>query len=403
LTAEQQDYLTQTRQQIELEEQLIKNDMTDRNLSIFRSQRANQIKIEMERLRGELGRTAAMFDDVYAGSLSTFFETVIKDVDSVGDAFKQLGTDIFDQINRIVSQDIANSIIGSVGLGDLTASIFGPNRGGGTVPGPSTAAGTTVNTSMLQTGAGAVASKGMIMAGVDTSACNPCATFGSGGEFSTVLTDGAMVMGDRIDESGTTFTDKLGNTFSTFSDTFSNLMTNLFSTNASGGTGGGGFDLFGAIGGLFGGGGSSDLNTINEFPPALSSFAKGGSFRVGGSGGIDSQVVTITRPDQDNRINGFSKGGGISFRASPNERVTFHKMPRFAQGGAVLPEELFSPPTFSGKEPDSMDKVKQDSKQLTVNNTFHITSPGGNVSESTQRQIAGRMMSSISMAQRRTQ
>lgn len=75
----------------------------------------------------------------------------------------------------------------------------------------------------------------------------------------------------------------LGGLFSNFLGGFGNLLSSLFS-GGGGGLGG----LFGSLlGGIFGGGGLG--------------FATGGGFNVGGSGGVDSQLV--------------------QFRASPGERV----------------------------------------------------------------------------------
>ncbi len=84
---------------------------------------------------------------------------------------------------------------------------------------------------------------------------------------------------------------------------------------------------------------------------AIPKFADGGSFRVGGSGGIDSQLV--------------------AFRASPNERVTITK-----------------PNQESGRS-------------INIVNNFSISSPDGNVSRESQQQIAAAVGQSIRIAVRR--
>jgi lambda family phage tail tape measure protein len=63
--------------------------------------------------------------------------------------------------------------------------------------------------------------------------------------------------------------------------------------------------LGGVLGGLFGGGGSSGVSMVGSVGSGLPGFASGGDFRVGGAGGIDSQLV--------------------AFRASPGEEVYIRK------------------------------------------------------------------------------
>ncbi|WP_075216077.1 phage tail tape measure protein [Mongoliimonas terrestris] len=77
----------------------------------------------------------------------------------------------------------------------------------------------------------------------------------------------------------------------------------LFGGGAAGGAGGGGGFLGGLLNSIFGG---------------LPGFANGGSFKVGGAGGIDSQLV--------------------AFKASPDERVSIHKpgAERSMGGGVVI-------------------------------------------------------------------
>ncbi len=84
------------------------------------------------------------------------------------------------------------------------------------------------------------------------------------------------------------------------------MFANRLFRQIIGGMSGGGAGLFG---GLFGGGGSGSAGQ-------LMGFANGGSFKVGGAGGIDSQMV--------------------AFRASPNERVSVTKPGQTMQGNAPV-------------------------------------------------------------------
>lgn len=97
-------------------------------------------------------------------------------------------------------------------------------------------------------------------------------------------------------------------------DLFKALGLDKIFANQGGGSAVGG--IFGALGGLFGGGDSTAV-TFNS-DPALLGFAGGGSFPVGGTGGTDSQLV--------------------QFKASPNERVTIS-----TPGQGAAPGIIFSP------------------------------------------------------------
>lgn len=71
-----------------------------------------------------------------------------------------------------------------------------------------------------------------------------------------------------------------------------NPLKNLLGIDAGGGTSFPSFNLFGAIGSLLTGGGSSGGLTPATYDSALPTFAGGGSFTVGGSnGGVDKQLV----------------------------------------------------------------------------------------------------------------
>jgi hypothetical protein len=72
----------------------------------------------------------------------------------------------------------------------------------------------------------------------------------------------------------------------------------------------------GGVGGMFGGGGTNVGLHDWGIGTSVAAFANGGAFRVGGSGGIDSQMV--------------------AFRASPNERVSVTK-PDQERGSSVPP------------------------------------------------------------------
>lgn len=96
----------------------------------------------------------------------------------------------------------------------------------------------------------------------------------------------------------------LGGLFSNFLGGFGNLLSSLFSGGGGGGLGG----LFGSLlGGIFGGG---------------IGFATGGGFNVGGSGGVDSQLV--------------------QFRASPGERVEVKRPGDQSEGGGQRQQFVFN-------------------------------------------------------------
>jgi len=154
---------------------------------------------------------------------------------------------------------------------------------------------------------------------------------------------------------------------------FEEFLTNIMSgksggtTTTSTGGGGGWTDILGklfkigvsAFAGSFGGGGtgygnlmtSSGASTsqLADYGQALRGFANEGAFRVGGSGGADSQLV--------------------AFRASPNEEVAITK------------------PSQRGDKP----AIHQ-----TVN--FYITSPSGKIDIQSQNEIARRLYSATSIA-----
>ncbi len=88
-----------------------------------------------------------------------------------------------------------------------------------------------------------------------------------------------------------------------------------------------------AAGSAFNGGGAGILGGIGK----LFGFAQGGSFQVGGSGGIDSQLV--------------------AFKASPNERVSVTK-PGQDMGGGVTIYQTIAPVFHPGMTPTDMASIR---------------------------------------------
>jgi len=167
------------------------------------------------------------------------------------------------------------------------------------------------------------------------------------------LKNGAMGLWDSA-SSG--FMSMIGSIGSAFSGMIASLTASSAASGAAGGGGGFG-EMFASIAGMFAGAANGGSFTVADGPSGglqLPAFANGGAMRVGGSGGIDSQIV--------------------AFKASPNEKVTVTK-------------------------PDQEMK----NRPMQVNNTFVIQAPDGNVSERSQQQAASRVAASISVAQRRLQ
>ena len=103
--------------------------------------------------------------------------------------------------------------------------------------------------------------------------------------------------------------------FASLSDSVSSQMDGLFRSIINKdwrGALGGIFEMLGGSGGRLG----AIANIGSSILKALPAFANGGSFRVGGTGGIDSQIRSI--------------------RASPNETVTVTKPGQFAGAGAPM-------------------------------------------------------------------
>lgn len=100
------------------------------------------------------------------------------------------------------------------------------------------------------------------------------------------------------------FISNLGGVFGSLLNSFGSLFSNLFSGlgNLLGGLGGGGGNLFGSI-----------FGALKGFLPG---FATGGSFTVGGAGGVDSQLV--------------------AFRATPGEMVNIRRPGQSGSGPMVF-------------------------------------------------------------------
>jgi hypothetical protein len=102
------------------------------------------------------------------------------------------------------------------------------------------------------------------------------------------------------------------------------LASQAFRALLHGDTGSGG-GFLGSILGLFSGGiingGQVDFGGGGDLIPA---FADGGSFRVGGSGGIDSQLVQFwASPDERVRVDPPGGGGGEVIRIELNPNNAF--------------------------------------------------------------------------------
>lgn len=266
---------------------------------------------------------------------------------------------------------------------------------------------------------------------------------GFAGVFSNIA-DGATSLWQRV-KGG--FGDVLGSLSSTVSSLFSNI-SGMFS--GGGTSGGGGFDigslataamsLFGAAHGAdfkvgdlkrFAHGGAlaagmlalpgfahgADLTsgkdqivtfratpnetvTVTSARDTLAGFSSGGSFRVGGSGGIDSQVVsfkanaddrvTITRP-QDG-VPSFAHGGSTLVR----------NLPGFASGGEINFDPVMAAQSAAAPTSNARDTSRNESSpSLVVTNHFAISAPNGRVDRESQNQIAARVGRSIDNAMRR--
>ena len=182
-------------------------------------------------------------------------------------------------------------------------------------------------------------------------------TRGFEGFFNDIL-DGTKSVEDSFKDMGNAILREINNIIA--KDLGQQLARSLFGTTAQGAGGAEGLfggilgdlagTIFGGIGG-FGGGSALSGRAASVGAYDFGAFANGGSFRVGGAGGIDSQTVR--------------------FKASPGETVTVTK-----PGESV-------------------------GKGVNITNNFMIETPTGNVSSASQQQIAAQAGQSIRRALRR--
>ncbi|MFP5078659.1 phage tail tape measure protein [Rhizobium sp. YIM 134829] len=119
-------------------------------------------------------------------------------------------------------------------------------------------------------------------------------------------TDGAKEGMAGLGDAGQSVADKIAGAFGSIIDGSKKLKDVIRDTFADIGSSLMKSGLQSIFGGLFGGGGGFQANTtLGAILGAVPGFANGGSFQVGGAGGIDSQLV--------------------AFKASPNERVSITK------------------------------------------------------------------------------
>lgn len=145
-------------------------------------------------------------------------------------------------------------------------------------------------------------------------------------------TDGAKEGVSGLADAGASVADKMASAFSSIIDGSKKLKDVLKDTLADIGSSLLKSGLQGIFGGLFNGGSGFKTNTtLGAILGAVPGFANGGSFQVGGAGGIDSQLVafkaspnervSITKPGQENRARGNSfRGGDIIVQGDVSER-----------------------------------------------------------------------------------
>jgi hypothetical protein len=324
----------------------------------------------------EAARAAALQHNEAAQIIRSEFGTVFADVidgtKSMSDAFRDMAGNIINSLNDLAAKKIGEQLFdtlftpgaaekGSMGILDLFSGAAG--SGATAVQAASSPAGgaaesiaAAVSTAQPLPVQGVVGGAGSILgdlAGGDAAndpqvaaAEQTQAQISSG--FTDVFAKIKTGAGSVWDSVSNGFGEIMGN----IGDGFSGLWKGIQGLFSSGGAGGGGGmlgNLAGAAIQSFSGAAHGGTFTAKD----LMTFAQGGDFRVGGAGGIDSQVV--------------------AFRASPNETVT-----------VARPQDA------------------QKNKSINVTNNFTIQAPNGNVSESSQQQIAGRVQQSIALAQRRT-
>jgi TP901 family phage tail tape measure protein len=164
---------------------------------------------------------------------------------------------------------------------------------------------------------------------------------------------------DGMDQIGSTLASSLGSAFSAIIDgskkakdvvkdllkQLANLLMNQAFKQLFGGLGGGGgSDPWAGLRSVGGGGGGGFLSSIFS---GLFGFAGGGSFKVGGAGGIDSQLVAfkaspnetvnVTRPDQERHGSAVEVRVGVSVDDDGKIRAYVTDMgAKAAQTGAAM-------------------------------------------------------------------
>lgn len=359
----------------------------------------------------EAMRRSALQNNEAAGIIRDEFGSVFGELlngtQSVSDAFKAMGSNIIKSLNDLIGKKVGEQLFdslfnvgaakeGTTGIAQLFSGGGAPAAGG---PGATEDEGGILDKVKGAVGSlfqGGVLGPDAAPTGVEMlyTTANPLPVrivSGAGGGLTGGLQAAAGgFMGPMPQSPEEKIQEDAGNGFADFFGEMGEGAGSLWESVKGGfdtviGGIGSGFDAaISGVAGLFGGGGSGAMHgddylalagnmaasyysgggggaggaagggnfAVSDFQK-LQGFAGGGDFRVGGGGGIDSQMV--------------------AFRASPNERVRVTR-PQDNAAGTVQ-----------------------------VNNTFNITAEGGNVSESTQKQMAGRIQTSVAMAQRRTQ
>lgn len=339
---------------------------------------------------------------------SGLFTDLMDGSKSLSEAFNDMADNIVSSMNKIVSDELADDLMRSLfpeigpdqqgaggildifkGGGGATAAIAGSKTKGEML-------GTTTNPMAVQMVDGA-ATVEQAMGGDLVEEQKKQST-----SFFDFMTNGANKLWTYLKGGFQTLIGGIG-------EGFSGLWSGLSGMFSGGGGGGGG--LIASIAGLFGfahggafqmpkralsgalaasmalpafaQGGAMFKASPNELVTVHDKFAAGGAFRVGGSGGIDSQlvsmkaaqgaVITVTRPEQQSRLPAFAAGGMMSM---------FDNL--VAQPAAAPAAQQSQPQTH-----------------VTVNNTFSVSAPQGRIDRESQAQMAARVGRSIDQAMRR--
>jgi hypothetical protein len=97
---------------------------------------AEELKVQLEALRGESDLVAQKFDTIFESSFTDALGDIASGAKSAKDAFRDMADSIVRDITRLAAQDVARQLFGSVGggggIGGILAGLFG--RGGGGTP-----------------------------------------------------------------------------------------------------------------------------------------------------------------------------------------------------------------------------------------------------------------------------